>query len=57
MKFQEWRYVSEDAKNFVRAGLTKNPNMRPTIEQMLEHPWLAEVEVPNDTVVHPKNTV
>ena len=35
-----WKYISDEAKNFVAALLEKNPEKRFNIEQALEHPWI-----------------
>lgn len=37
-----WQGVSETAKDFVRACLTVDPTNRPTVDQLLAHPWLAQ---------------
>lgn len=37
-----WQGVSETAKDFVRACLTVDPTNRPTIDQLLAHPWLQQ---------------
>jgi serine/threonine protein kinase len=36
-----WDNVSESARELVASILTKDPNDRPTAEQMLSHPWIS----------------
>lgn len=36
-----WEGISEDAKSFLRRLLVYNPAKRMTVEQALQHPWLA----------------
>lgn len=36
----EWTHISEEAKDFIRHLLTKDPEKRYTAKQCLEHPWL-----------------
>jgi len=38
---QEWSQISDDAKDFLRICLDKNPETRPSAEALLNHPWLA----------------
>lgn len=38
-----WKNVSENAKDFVRQVLQKDPNQRPNAISILQHPWLWEV--------------
>lgn len=33
-------HLSNDAKNFIRLCLQRNPTVRPTAAQLLEHPFL-----------------
>ena len=35
-----WEDYSPDAKDFVLKCLVKDPEARPTAQEMLEHPWL-----------------
>jgi len=37
----DWDNISEEAKEFISALLVLNPNERPTAEQCLEAPWIA----------------
>ena len=32
--------LSEPARDFIRAALSENPCDRPTVEQLLQHPWI-----------------
>lgn len=38
-----WKQVSDEAKDFIKFLLVPNPKKRPTIQQILKHPWLAEL--------------
>ena len=53
------RTMSEDARSFITAALTKDPKVRPTILQLLHHPWIntyrarrsmRQLSVPRDTL-------
>jgi calcium-dependent protein kinase len=50
-----WPSISQEAKNLVRSVLTLDPSGRPTIGELLSHPWLKEngvaSDVPIDSVV------
>jgi len=37
-----WKRVSDEAKDFIKFLLVPNPKRRPTIQEVLKHPWLAE---------------
>lgn len=39
-KRSHWEGISEEAKDFVRQLLDKDPKARPTARQALKHPWL-----------------
>ncbi|KAF5403018.1 hypothetical protein PHET_03758, partial [Paragonimus heterotremus] len=41
-EFTEFDNVSEDAKQFIRDLLQKDPNLRPTASECLSHPWLRQ---------------
>ena len=41
---QEWSQISDDAKDFLRICLDKNPETRPSAEALLNHPWLAQAD-------------
>ena len=44
---QEWKNVSTEAKDLIRALLTTDPSKRLTIEQVKSHKWIAQYsEVP-----------
>lgn len=46
---EDWADISDDAKNFVRALLQRNPEDRMTAEEALEHPWIKNLAaVPDD---------
>jgi len=38
---REWEGVSDEAKDFVKMLLVKDPKQRPTAKQALRHPWLS----------------
>jgi aurora kinase len=38
-------HLSDQAKTFIRAALKKDPAQRPTVHQMLRHPWLRTYQV------------
>ena len=38
-----WSQVSDNAKSFIRSLLTYRADERPSAEQCLSHPWLAEL--------------
>jgi len=38
--------VSEDAKEFIANCLNRNPKLRPTVQQCLQHPWIAQNSEP-----------
>lgn len=38
---REWSGVSREAQDFIRRLLQKNPRKRMTVEQALNHPWIA----------------
>ena len=38
-----WLTISDNAKNFIRALMTYNPEERLSAEQALQHPWLTEL--------------
>ena len=38
-----WRNISIEAKNFVEGLLEKNPKKRFNIEQILQHPWIKNI--------------
>ncbi|CAB9496379.1 MAP kinase-activated protein kinase 2 (Fragment) [Seminavis robusta] len=38
----EWEHISEEAKDFVRQLLTYEEDSRPSAEEALRHPWIAD---------------
>eukprot|EP00049_Salpingoeca_infusionum_P018125 m.355872 g.355872 ORF g.355872 m.355872 type:complete len:467 (-) comp17368_c0_seq1:295-1695(-) len=42
----EWDTVTESAKELITLMLDPNPAKRPSVRQCLQHPWLAQVDVP-----------
>jgi len=50
-----WGSVSEECRDFVAVMLNRNPELRPSAEEMLRHPWLARhAQGAGPVVVHPK---
>ncbi|KAI7847205.1 kinase-like domain-containing protein [Circinella umbellata] len=41
---EKWKKISEQAKDLIQKMLVVDPNERYTIKQILQHPWLQEVE-------------
>ena len=41
---KEWTKVTAQARNFLELCLDKNPNSRPSAEELLNHPWLTQVD-------------
>lgn len=40
METPEWKLISSTAKDLVHIMLSSNPINRPTIAEVLEHPWM-----------------
>lgn len=40
METPEWKFVSSNAKDLVLQMLSPNPINRPTVAEILEHPWM-----------------
>ena len=50
---QHWQHVSDQAKDFIRSLLQRNPAERMSVDQALEHSWFAQEQqqpIPNDEV-------
>ena len=41
-KAENWDDISQNAKDFILACLTRNQSERPSINELFEHPWIAE---------------
>jgi len=41
----EWTNVSNECKNLIKLCLKTNPDERPTIDQVIENPWISQYEV------------
>ena len=39
---KQWSFISDSAKDLVRKMLTINQNERPTVHEVLNHPWIKE---------------
>ena len=46
-----WKYISPDAKDFVKGLLEKNPDKRYNIKQILEHPWIKSLIKINEITI------
>lgn len=42
MSTSDWLKISENAKDFCRKALTKDPTERASADQLLKHPWLSD---------------
>jgi calcium-dependent protein kinase len=42
----EWDIISDEAKDFIRQLLNRDPLRRPTAEEAMKHPWIAKHVVP-----------
>ena len=42
---KEWEYISDEAKDLVSKLLVKNASKRLTADQVVCHPWVAEVRL------------
>ena len=42
---EKWKKISDNAKDLIQKMLVVDTNERYTIKQILQHPWLQEVEV------------
>uniref|UniRef100_A0A7S3PFJ7 non-specific serine/threonine protein kinase n=1 Tax=Aplanochytrium stocchinoi TaxID=215587 RepID=A0A7S3PFJ7_9STRA len=40
---EDWQNISEDAKDFIRGLLKRDPEARMTAEDVLEHPWISNL--------------
>ena len=40
---REWKRISANAKDFILMCLDRNPEKRPSIEDLFDHPWICEV--------------
>ena len=43
----KWKYISQEAKNFIKECMTKSPEKRITAQKAFEHPWFKSI---NDEV-------
>lgn len=47
-----WATMTDNAKDFITALLTKDQDKRPSAEQALEHPWIAQaIQKEKDAVI------
>nr|5IG1_A Chain A, CAMK/CAMK2 protein kinase [Salpingoeca rosetta]5IG1_B Chain B, CAMK/CAMK2 protein kinase [Salpingoeca rosetta] len=51
----EWDSVTTAAKELIKAMLEPNPKRRPTVQELLQHPWIARRDVPGS--VHRQATL
>lgn len=47
-------HLSNEAKAFIRAALKKEPAQRPSVHQLLRHPWLRAYQVGRDALGSPE---
>eukprot|EP01147_Barroeca_monosierra_P006709 gene6709-7556_t len=52
----EWDTVTAEAKELIKIMLEPNPKKRPTVKELLKHPWIARPEVVAGTV-HRQSTI
>jgi calcium-dependent protein kinase len=45
MSCGKWTNISEDAKDFIRLCLEKDPKARPSAKDCLTHPWLTKTDI------------
>mmetsp|Transcript_887 Transcript_887/g.2247 ORF Transcript_887/g.2247 Transcript_887/m.2247 type:complete len:534 (+) Transcript_887:477-2078(+) len=43
-------FLSEGARDFIRVTLAKNPHQRPTVKQLMGHPWVQELAEPRSAI-------
>jgi len=43
-------FLSQDARDFIRVTLAKNPRDRPTVKQLMAHPWVQEHAEPRSAI-------
>ena len=44
-EYKELKYISKDAKDLINKMIVVNPKERITIEEILNHPWLKDVDI------------
>lgn len=44
-----WKTISKEAKDFISKMLCTNPSLRPTANELLKHPWIADEKAANST--------
>jgi serine/threonine protein kinase len=49
----DWKNISSDAVEFIRSIFVKDPNKRPSVRELLAHPWMTGVHAPQNTSDHP----
>ena len=43
---EKYDFLSAEAKSFLKQGLEKNHHRRATALEMIEHPWLTDIQIP-----------
>ena len=43
-KEEVFQYCTEDCIDFIKQCLTKDPDQRPSVDELLRHPWLAQYD-------------
>ena len=41
-KYENWSDISDNAKDFIRQCLIRDQTVRPSINELFEHPWISE---------------
>jgi len=53
---EEWKTISNDAKNLIRWCLKVNPDERPTAEQILESNWMKKESIQSNHIIKKDNS-
>jgi len=48
--------MSQDAKDFIIFGLQIDPEKRPTCEEMLNHKWMQNINIPENNYFEAENS-
>lgn len=52
---QKIKFLSKEAKDFLKAGMTQKPEKRLSTEEMLNHPFLAPTIIPSIKMRQPSS--
>lgn len=39
---ERWKHLSQDARSFMKKGFELDKSKRPSVKELMEHPWLAD---------------